>query len=72
MSTFSAVSSSSSSVVNEEKHVHALITFKTGFMCSVGSGRVAVCELVTPLKELLAEDDINFRGLRDDHRLYTY
>ena len=62
VSTYSAVSSSSSSVVNEEKCLHAVIACKTGFMASIGSGRVAVCELVTPLKELLAEDDIHFRG----------
>ena len=61
LSTFS-ISSGSSSVVSEEKFVNSLIAFKTGFVCSVGAGKVAVFELEKPLKELIGDDEIKFKG----------
>ena len=61
MSTFS-ISSGSSSVVSEEKFVNALISFKGGFICSVGAGRVAVFELEKSIKLIMPTDDIKFQG----------
>ena len=60
LSTFS-ISSGSSSVVSEEKFINSLIAFKTGFVCSVGAGKVAVFELEKPLKELLGDDEVKFK-----------
>ena len=62
LSTFS-ISSGSSSVVSEEKFVNSLIAFKTGFVCSVGAGKVAVFELERSLKELIGDDEIKFKGI---------
>ena len=61
LSTFS-ISSGSSSVVSEEKFVNSLIAFRAGFVCSVGAGKVAVFELERPLKELIGDDEIKFKG----------
>ena len=64
LSTFS-ISSGSSSVVSEEKFVNSLIAFRAGFVCSVGAGKVAVFELERPLKELIGDDEIKFKGAAD-------
>ena len=61
MSTFS-ISSGSSSVTSDERIVNALIAFKSGFVSSVGAARVAVFELDKPLKELIGDDEITFKG----------
>ena len=61
LSTFS-ISSGSSSVVSEEKFVNSLIAFRAGFVCSVGAGKVAVFELERPLKELIGDEEIKFKG----------
>ena len=70
LSTFS-ISSGSSSVVSEEKFVNSLIAFKTGFVCSVGAGKVAVFELERSLKELIGDDEIKFKGGTDLPKVST-
>ena len=69
LSTFS-ISSGSSSVISEEKFVNSLIAFKTGFVCSVGAGKVAVFELERPFKELLGDDEIKFKGRTYEVTMY--
>lgn len=70
-STLSACGSSSSSFVSEDRFVHAIVAFKSGFLCSLGIGKVAVFELVKPLKTLRADDEILFKG-KDQGSLETY
>eukprot|EP00094_Tigriopus_californicus_P008583 TCALIF_08273-PA protein Name:"Similar to WDR65 WD repeat-containing protein 65 (Homo sapiens)" AED:0.08 eAED:0.08 QI:0/0.28/0.12/0.75/0.42/0.37/8/0/1160 len=60
-STLSACGSSSSSFVSEDRFVHAIVAFKSGFLCSLGLGKVAVFELLKPLKTLRADDEISFK-----------
>ena len=64
MGTFTSVAgSSSSSMVSDDKMVHSVVSYKGGFIASVGVARVVVCQIERPLKEIKPEQEITFKGI---------